>query len=200
MVAGAPRRFPTATDRDTLERFFTDQAIADYIAQQPWIVNGEYDVPDLAGYSVKPGTLYIDRLLAKDKPKIDGKSYDEWLPTLFGADYANRMIGHEVAEKAALDVWGMDYDHAHHDVALPCEHECYTRLGMDWKRGQKQLAPWIRRTELEDITKPPPDLDCRPYYQDPGQNELRILKRLAKLGVTDAQHKVHPRQAEPKMA
>jgi hypothetical protein len=42
--------------------------------------------------------------------------------------------------------------------------------------------------QLEKITSAPRDLDCGPYYDDPDHKDIRILRRLAELGVVDALH------------
>lgn len=186
MTSGAPRRFPTARQRAELDRFFSDPRIAAFLARS-WTVDDRHDVPDLAGYSVVPGTLFVDRHLARLHPPINGKPYSVWLPALVATDYGKRVVGHEPAEKAVLDVWGYGYEGAHEDVATPCEHLVTRSIGLDWNRYSRALRPFIRRAELEDITDPPLDLDCRPYWQDPDANDLRVLRRLAELGVKDAQ-------------
>lgn len=183
MSTGSPSRFPSSRQRHELERFFSDPKIAAYLNAQPWTVDTDHDVPDLAGYSVSPGKLYVDRGLAKAKPFIGRIPFDEWIKALVGVDYQKRKMGHEPAEKAALDIWGYSYETAHEDVATPCEHEIVIALPLDWALYSKGISPWVKRAELETIVNPPLDLDCRPYYQDPDANDLKVLRRLRELGV-----------------
>lgn len=187
MTSGAPHRFPSHRQIAELQRFWSDPQIIAWLSR-PHEVISDFDVADLAGYSTDGSRLYVDRHLAKAAPKIDGKSYQIWLPILVGIDGRNKHAGHEPSEKAAIDMWGYSYPAAHEDVANPNEHEFAKSLGIDWATENKQLAPWIKRTEVERIEKPPLDLDCRPYYEDPDANDLKVLKRLAELGVVDARH------------
>lgn len=182
MPTGRASRFPSARQRREMERFWADDKMREYLDAQPWETDTSYDVPDLGGYSIKPGTIYIDRDAAKDDKLIP------WLDALTLYDPGEELIGHEVAEKAIMDVWGYDYEAAH-EIATALEHDVVTRdLGGDWDKYQKLLAPIIKRAETDAIEHPPRDLDCRPYYQDPDAQDIKILKKLRDRHVPDAFH------------
>jgi hypothetical protein len=205
LTSAAPHRFPSPRQRHELDRFWADPKIRDYLSR-PLEVVTDRDVPDLAGYATfdpKMFRLYVDRHLAAAKPDIAGRPYDEWIKTLVGLDLANEQIGHEPAEAAAIDVWGYSYPGAHEDVATPAEHSFAKYLGIDWRADEKELAPWIKRTEIEKIERPPLDLNCAPYYDDPDRDDLHILKRLRELHVVDAFHQdgpFHPEKIGAKQA
>lgn len=202
MSSGSPRRFPSHHQAQELERFWSDPAILAWLSK-PHEVVSSYDVPDLCGYSTDGKRLYVDRHLAQAKPRVAAVPYSTWIPVLIGIDVPHHRAGHEPAEKAAIDVWGYSYPAAHEDIANPNEHEYAKALGIDWAAENNALKPWIKRTELERIEKPPLDLDCRPYFEDPDANDIKILRHLQKLGVKDAQHvphKFHPSHLGAKQA
>lgn len=136
-----------------------------------------YDVPDLAGYSVDAGTIYFDRHTG---PLADA-------PGMRREQVGDCLAVHEHTEKTLIDVLGYSYAAAH-EMATAAEHEAVRALHVDPAAYEKALAPFIKRAELQRIEKPPLDLDCHPYYEDPDAQDLKILQRLAELGVKDAQH------------
>lgn len=180
-------QFPTPHQRKELARFWSDPDILAHLAQPHEVVE-DFDIPDLAGYSTNGRRLFVDRHLAQARPDIAGMPYEQWIQVLVGVDLKVNRCGHEPAEKAAIDVWGYAYTAAHEDIAEPNEHEFAKGIGLDWPAYVRELKPWIKRAEHELIERPPPDLDCRPYYDDPDADDIRILRRLAGLGVIDAQH------------
>lgn len=146
-------------------------AVAVRMAQKP-VINEECDVPDLAGYSVDGRTVYIDRHFAESQLAQSDKPY---------------LVVHEHVEKTLIDVLSYSYAQAH-EMATAAEHQAVGHSDYNAKSYEKALAPYIKRAELEKITNPPMDLDCHPYYEDPDAQDLKILARLAELGVKDAQH------------
>lgn len=181
MSAGSPRRFPTQRQMKVLQEFLADPKVAQYL-EQPFTVDDQHDIPDLAGYSTDGRTIFIDRHLAEDKPEIAGAPYDQWSQALVG------KMGHEHVEKAALNI-GHRYEGAHEDYATPAEHLVLIRLGIDPAEYEKALRPYIKRAELERVEQPPPDLDISPYAEDPDANDIRVLQRLRELGVEAAQQR-----------
>lgn len=135
-----------------------------------------FDVPDLAGYSTNGRTVFIDRSF-KPKEGLEGIEIDA-------------LTQHEHVEKTLIDVLGYSYSAAH-EMATTAEHRILLRSGVHPDVYEKALKPFIKRAEHEKITKPPLDLDCHPYYDDPDSQDLKILAHLAKLGVADAQHPQH---------
>jgi hypothetical protein len=179
--------FPSPRQLAELDRFWADPQIRDYLSEPSEVVE-DFEVPDLGGYSKDGARYYIDAHLAAAKPEFDGIPYATWRNALVGVDLKVNRCGHEPAEKAAIEVWGYGYPGAHEDVATPNEHRAATSIGLDWARYGAFLKPWIKRAASEKITRPPPDLDCRPYYDEPDHDDIRILRRLAELGVVDAAH------------
>lgn len=194
MSSGDCHPFPTAHQHAELERFFSDPKIIAYLKGHDWKLDSDHDVPYLAGYSVTPGTIYVDRHLAEAKPQIQGHAYDDWSKALLGFN----PPGHELAEKTAMDVWGYQYAAAHEQVADACEHTILNQMGIKWEPYSRALRPYIKAAELERIENPPLDLDCRPYYQHPDHNDLKILRHLAECGVKDARQPDHPLTARAK--
>lgn len=172
MSHGSTHRFPAEHHEAELARLMAIPAVAKRVAQRP-NVDREYDVPDLAGYSVDGGTVYIDRHFKPkqglERLKIEG------------------LVQHEHVEKTLIDVLGYTYAAAH-EMATTAEHKLVQHLGFNPSIYEAALKPFIKRAETEKIIKPPLDLDCHPYYENPDAQDLKILARLAELGVKDAQH------------
>ena len=164
MSHAAPHHFPAEHHVAELDRLMAIPAVAERMARRPEI-NTEFDVPDLGGYSIDGQRVYIDRHAKLDRVEMAG------------------IVEHEHTEKILIDVLSYPYAQAH-EMATVAEH----RLVSDPKAYEKRLKPFIKRSEHEKITKPPLDLDCRPYYESPNKQDLIILAHLARLGVKDAQH------------
>lgn len=173
MSHGSTHRFPAEHHTAELARLMAIPAVAERMAQRP-STSITHDVPDLAGYSTDGDTIYIDKDFAKSGAR-----------GLF-----QPLFEHEHVEKTLIDVLGYSYAAAH-EMATAAEHKLVRDKGLDPAAYEKELAPFIKRTEHEKITNPPKDLDCHPYYEHPDAQDLKILARLAELGVVDAQH---PRQ------
>ena len=190
MSAGSPRRFPSSRQLAEVAHFLNDPRVIKYLSK-PKVIDEDHDVPDFAGYSIDGGTIFLDRHLASAAPVIAGTQYEVWKQALIGpTDWKpGAPSGHEPVEKAAI-LLGHDYADAHEDYATPSEHLVLVSLRINPTRYEKELRPFIKRTEIERIENPPLDLDCHPYWDHPDANDLRVLKRLAELGVTDAVHQI----------
>lgn len=170
MSHGSTHRFPAEHHTAELARLMAIPRIATRMQQEP-AIDVKHDLPDLGGYSTDGETIYIDR---HANPKL---SRDEQLA----------IIQHEHVEKTLIDMLGYSYAQAH-EMATASEHEGLRALGIDPRAYEARLKPFIKRAEHEKITNPPKDLDCHPYYEHPSVQDLKILARLAELGVIDAQH------------
>ncbi len=162
-----------------LHHFLSDPKVADAI-RQARRVDFDHDVPDTSGYSKDGKTLYVDRHLADAHPTIDGMPFEKWIAALVGPH------GHEPIEKIGMDIWKYRYPAAHEMLAIPSEHSVIELLGGRPDVYEKQLLKYVKSDEVEKIEQPPVDLDCAPYYTDPDHNDLKVLRRLRELGVTDA--------------
>lgn len=163
----------------------------------PLIIEG-FDVPDFGGSSTSPQLVkvFIDARIAKARPKLKqtGLTYEEWRPA---------VALHEQFENVLHRLRKMKYEPAH-GFATAFEHLFVrTKLGADPIAYEADLAALIEETEAEDIKNPPLDLACFPYTDDPDARDIRILKRLADLGVVDAMHQegeFHPEKIGGKQA
>jgi hypothetical protein len=154
----------------------------------PPVIIEDYDVPDFGGSSINPALIrvFIDRSVARRRPTLrrTGLTFEEW---------RSAVALHEQFENILHRKRGMHYDPAagpsSHGHASVLEHVFVgLKLQRDPKLYEEDLAEFIVESEAEDIKHPPPDLACFPYYDSPDARDIRILKRLAELGVIDAQH------------
>jgi hypothetical protein len=173
MSVGAPDRL-SRIQRDRM----VERLVSAKVDRGPVDINliETKDCPFLAGYSKDGENIYIDRHLAKAAPMIDGVPYSKWKWAL---------VRHETSEKVQIDR-GVHYMTAHLLYATPDEHLELRRMRIDPGLYEKTLRPFIKAIEHERIENPPLDLDCTPMK---GNDEMsrRILARLKKLGVKDAQ-------------
>jgi len=192
MTAGRPRRHLAEHHVNEVRRFLAEPDIARAMSQPPELVDDK-QVPDFGGSSVEPNEfggpkrVFIDRDVAKVKPtlKRTGLTYDQWI---------QGIILHEWFENVLVRLRGMTYDPAHEFAE--CREHMFVRdeLQRDPADYEADLKKLIHETEAEDIEDPPLDLACFPYFSDPDKRDVTTLKRLAQLGVTDAQHPHHPHQ------
>jgi hypothetical protein len=124
----------------------------------------KYDVPYLGGYSSDGKRVYLDRHL---KTKMDGHDISRFIRV------------HEVAEKALLDLFNLDYQQAHH-IALHVEWEAVRSAGINWRKYSKFLDPYIKKVS-GDLQKVPPDLDLTPYKDERDKKVLSALMPKTKL-------------------
>jgi hypothetical protein len=121
------------------------------------IIN-KYDVPYLGGYSQDGTKVYIDRHLDTN---------------MNGKDISRFIRIHEVAEKALIDLFDLDYQTAHH-IALHIEHQAVKASNIDWNRYSRFLNPYIKKVS-NDLQRIPPDLDITPYKDENDRTKLKAL-------------------------
>jgi hypothetical protein len=119
----------------------------------------KYDVPYLCGYSKDAKTIYFDKHL---KYKMRGHDLTPFLKI------------HEYTEKALLDIFGMDYQQAHH-IATHQERKAVEEAGIKWSEYDEFLKPQIKEVWHEDLKLVPPDLDLEPYKDEKDKKVLRPL-------------------------
>lgn len=112
----------------------------------------EFDVPAMAGYSYDARTIYIDR----DLDTIIGS----------GVDIEPYLVLHEIAEKALVDFFGMDYEDAH-SWATKVERNRAEEDGIDWDEYSRIFSSQLERTKSKKNKVLPPDLDMTPYGKRP---------------------------------
>lgn len=130
----------------------------------PHVINKEYDLPYLGGYSKDGNTIYIDRHFPETVTlEEDGHKYE------FNA--IQHICDHERFEKAVMDVLGWSYKHAH-EAANGYERRGVLKAGLPWQKYNASLDPFIKADEHEKLQKVPPDLDMAPYYAPPIDKRL----------------------------
>ncbi len=142
----------------SLIRCLTTQALHDLV-----LVNNEYDIPYLAGYSVDGQTIYMDRRLP-NKLKIDGQNVEIQAYILF----------HERIEKLLIDLYHMDYQQAHKH-ATHWENSLVAMSGVSPRSYEQALLPYIRGAAHESVQRVPADLDLTPYVDE---NDKTLLRRI----------------------
>lgn len=131
------------------------------------------DVPFLGGSNNAGDTIYFDRsfvaAIKKGRVKYDGKPFD---PRPF-------LKIHEAVEGAAIRLLHANYDTDNaqklpggHLIATWAERRAVDHAGLNWKRYQNALRPFIRKDEIETVRKPPPDLLKVPYLNTPQASEV----------------------------
>src|SRR3954467_3598106 len=84
------------------------------------VINREFDIPYIAGYSVDGNTVFIDRHLPR--------SFRWLLKTVRVEPF---LLTHEIVEKALLDELRLHYLHAH-QIAARAERDAVKAAGISW--------------------------------------------------------------------
>ena len=136
-------------------------------------LNRDYDIPYLGGYSEDGKTIYLDRHLPDEISfEVDGRKHT------FRPDHY--LCQHEKFEKAVMDTLGWSYTAAH-EAATGYERRSVLASGIPWDGYQKSLKPYIKADERESLKKVPKNLDLRPYYTPPiDEDMIRRIKNAQK--------------------
>ena len=126
------------------------------------IVNGEYDVPYVAGYSKDRKTVYIDR---------------HFYPTALKENLIKYLLIHERTEKALLDTFHIKYQEAH-NLATKAEENTVKKDGLNVDDYEDKYKPWIKELDHEKIEKVPKDLDLEPYSDMKDCKKFKIMHKL----------------------
>jgi len=127
------------------------------------VVNREYDIPYIAGYSIDGHTVFIDRHLPRSF---------RWLMKTVRVDLF--LLTHEIVEKALLDELRLHYLHAH-QIALRAERDAVKAAGVSWWAYQRFMKKHERQIEAETLVKVPATLDLTPYRDE---KDFDLLERL----------------------
>jgi hypothetical protein len=129
------------------------------------VINREYDIPYIAGYSVDGHTVFIDRHLPR--------SFRWLLKTVRVEPF---LLTHEIVEKALLDELRLHYLHAH-QIAVRAERDAVKAAGVSWWAYQRFMKQHERQIEEENIVKVPGTLDLTPYRDE---KDFGLLERLVR--------------------
>lgn len=148
------------------------------------ILDTGHDIPYTGGNSVDGKTVYIDRRLFTDV--MDGKCA---VRGLLPRQLIQAWIEHEHTEWAvdAGDNPVQTYAPAH-EYATAKEDRLYDQiLGPgSHTRVEDTIAPWLETVAKRDPEKPPRDLWCGPYLDEPTARDRELLRILRSKGVEDA--------------
>jgi hypothetical protein len=131
------------------------------------IVNREYDIPYIAGYSLDGETVFIDRHLPKTF---------RWITKTVRVDPF--LLTHEIVEKALLDELRLHYLHAH-QIAVRAERDAVKAAGVSWWAYQRFVKKYEKPIEKEKLVRVPSQLDLTPYRDEKDFGLLRRLVRKA---------------------
>jgi hypothetical protein len=129
------------------------------------VINRNYDIPYIAGYSVDGHTVFIDRHLPR--------SFRWLLKTVRVEPF---LLTHEIVEKALLDELRLHYLHAH-QIAVRAERDAVKAAGVSWWVYQRFMKQHERQIEEETIVKVPATLDLTPYRDE---KDFKLLERLVR--------------------
>ena len=93
------------------------------------VVSREFEVTDIAGYSMDGSTFYIDRRIPTH---MKGIPVDQFLEV------------HEVVEKALEDKLGFSYAHAH-EIATAAEQTAVEISGYSFADYSFEMDYWVRK-------------------------------------------------------
>jgi len=127
------------------------------------VVNREYDIPYLAGYSIDGHTVFIDRHLPRTF---------RWLLKMVRVEPF--ILTHEIVEKALLDELRLHYLHAH-QIAIRAERDAVKAAGVSWWAYQGFMKRHEKAIEEETLVKVPAALDLTPYRDE---KDFGLLQRL----------------------
>jgi hypothetical protein len=127
------------------------------------VVNRDYDIPYIAGYSRDGHTVFIDRHLPKSF---------RWLMKTVRVEPF--LLTPEIVEKALLDELRLHYLHAH-QFAQRAERDAVKAAGVSWWAYQRFMQQHEKPIEEEKLVKVPAELDLTPYRDE---KDFALLRRL----------------------
>jgi hypothetical protein len=127
------------------------------------VINRDYDIPYIAGYSVDGHTVFIDRHLPRTF---------RWLLKTVRVEAF--LLTHEIVEKALLDELRLHYLHAH-QIAVRAERDAVKAAGVSWWAYQRFTKKYEKHIEEEKLIRVPASLDLTPYRDE---KDFELLQRL----------------------
>jgi hypothetical protein len=132
------------------------------------VINRDYDIPYIAGYSVDGHTVFIDRHLPRTF---------RWLMRTVRVEPF--LLTHEIVEKALLDEMRLHYLHAH-QIAVRAERDAVRAAGISWWAYQRFMKQHEKQIAEEKLIKVPAALDLTPYRDEKDFSLLQKLVRREK--------------------
>lgn len=184
MSAGHAHKHPNERHATELKKLLVDPDTQRLLAS-PSRVDFAHDLPYLAGYSVQRDPVqvyYLDQDFA-----AAAKNGQVKVPGMTPEQILLAVLKHEKTEKTLLDAPNnIDTYQSAHEMATLAEHELVKSFGVTPLLYERGLAEIIKVCQKKPIVKPPLDLDCSPYLDDPDATDKRILAQFKKFGVGDA--------------
>ena len=144
---------------------FTIRHLVSSIRRRVRVINRDYDIPYIAGYSVDGCTVFIDRHLPRTF---------RWLMKTVRVEPF--LLTHEIVEKALLDELRLHYLHAH-QIAVRAERDAVKAAGVSWWAYQRFMKSYEKSIEEKKLIKVPATLDLTPYRDE---KDFALLQRLAR--------------------
>ena len=151
-------------------------------------VNCEHDIAYGGGISVDGLTVYVDHTLRDEV--IDGHVYVRGMtPSQILAAWTKR---HEPGEWAVeMGDNPSDTYQSSHGFATAFEEQFVSTLGINIERYEECIKPGLTRClkrfiSLGNKARPPTNLWCGPYLDEPDKDDIEILRIMRARGVKDA--------------
>lgn len=133
------------------------------------IINREFDIPYLAGYSTNDDSKQIVIYIDKDLP----------LKEFIGNDVKmlvdNFLVSHELTELFLQKLFKMDYEESH-KLALQIEKSLVVNAGVNWNEYCDFFKEWIPKIGEKKVTSTPPDLNLKPYTDSNDEKTLEEIE------------------------
>lgn len=144
------------------------------------VINRDYDIPYLAGYSKDGKTTYIDRHMPISV-KVKNKVIIVTVPLVTHERTEKGILLNRATVATLLNVKEKDIDYQFaHGIATVAEEDWLSDYKIRCEDYEIALKPYIKMAEFEKIQKVPEDLDLEPY-RDWGDE--RLVKLLVARGV-----------------
>src|SRR4051812_45360174 len=153
-----------------------DRAL-DAIVRRVKTLDRNHDIPYLAGYSRDGKIIYIDRHMPKTM-KYQAREIDT----------DRYLILHEEVEKTLIDQLNLHYLHAH-QIASRAEQAAVRAAGISWREYDLFMNPTAKWAGDERPTRPPADLDLKPYRDE---HDYDLVQRM----LDCIERNVHPAEVD----
>jgi len=133
-------------------------------------INTDYEIPYLAGYSVKGDMIYIDKRLPRRLKTKSGRVID-----LF-----KYLVVHEIVEKYLEDHKHYKYAYAH-ELATGEERNAVERDNVNWDEYQNYMLKMVQQLKTFSGSLPldldtKPERDSHDYYRYHKIQKLKTLR------------------------
>lgn len=158
-------RYKNLVDTTEVSTYMMIHALDELVGRL--VVNRQFDIPYLAGYSMDKKTIYIDRRLPRFFTDSHGVNHK----------VAPFLLVHEAVEKALIDSYGLYYQHAH-QFALRTEMAMVGAANLNWKEYDAFMQEWIVKvSDINAVQRVPVDLDLSPYIDEGEMNLVQVMRQ-----------------------